>query len=105
MSDVKTVSELRAQVIEKATVDEEFRSRLLAQPKVAIEEELGLKLPDGFTIEVHEEMQDTSHMVLPPFASLGESEMGEVHGGANWSYNPNNGWTRSDEAITFWDDL
>ena len=93
MSDVKTVSELRAQVIEKATVDEEFRSRLLAQPKVAIEEELGLKIPDSFTVEVHEEMENTSHMVLPPFAALGEGELSGVHGGVN------------DEAITFWDDF
>ena len=92
----KTMSELREQVVERATMDEEFRARLLAGPKAAIEEELGVKIPDGFTVEVHEDVEDTSHLVLPPPAALGESELGQVAGGRG---------SGNDEAITFWDDF
>ncbi len=77
----RTMGELREQVVERATVDEEFRARLLAEPKAAIEEELGVKIPDGFTVEVHEDVEDTSHLVLPPPASLGESELSRAAGG------------------------
>ena len=77
----KTMSELREQVVERATMDEEFRARLLAEPKAAIEEELGVKIPDGFTVEVHEDVEDTSHLVLPPPTTLGEGELGQVAGG------------------------
>lgn len=80
-AETRTVSELREHLVERATGDEAFRARLLADPKAAIRDELGLEIPDGFTIEVHEEVEDTSHLVLPLSAVLGEPELGRAAGG------------------------
>ncbi len=90
MSDM-TFGELREYVTEKATVDEAFRARLLAAPKAAIEEELGIEIPEGFTIEVHEDVENTSHLVLPPLAELGEGDLSQAAGGRT-------------AASSFWDD-
>ena len=61
-------SEIREHLVSKACSDEAFRALLLSDPKAAIEAELGITLPEGFTIMVHEEMLGTSHLVLPPVA-------------------------------------
>lgn len=65
----------------KAVEDEEFRSRLLADPKAVIEEELDLSIPDGLDIQVHEDTSTTSHFVIPPSAKLAEEDMRAVAGG------------------------
>jgi len=52
----------------KAVENEEFRSRLLSDPRAVIEEELDLTIPDGLNIQVHEDSATTSHFVLPPSA-------------------------------------
>ena len=79
---MKTVGELRNHLIEKATADEEFRARLLSDPKAAVEEELGLTIPAGFNIVVHENVAaDTTHLVLPPSAKLGEASLQQAEGG------------------------
>ena len=82
-SEAKTTSELRNQLVEKAAVDEGFRTRLLSEPKAAIKEEMGLSIPDSFTIEVHEDAADTSHLVLPPGSKLSESDLRMAAGGYN----------------------
>ena len=105
-SETLTAAELREHLVEKATADETFRAQLIADPKAAIKDELGLAIPDGFTIKVHEDVPDTSHVVLPPLAALGESELQEAAGGAIYRRDPYRGdWVRQDEAITFWDDI
>ena len=53
---------MRERLIAKADADEAFRARLLSDPRAAVNEELGLAIPPGFTIEVHEEAADTSHL-------------------------------------------
>lgn len=79
-----TIGELREHLIEKATVDSEFRSQLMADPRAAIKAETGVTVPSGFNIEVHEETADTSHLVLPPSANLGEADLAHVAGGWDW---------------------
>lgn len=79
-----TIGELREHLIEKSTVDSEFRSQLMADPKAAIKAETGVTVPSGFNIEVHEETADTTHLVLPPSASLGEADLVHVAGGIDW---------------------
>ena len=76
-----TAAEMRERLIGKATRDDEFRARLVADPKGAIETEWGVNLPDGFHLEVHEESSDTSHLVLPPPAKLSEADLTQVTGG------------------------
>lgn len=80
-ADSMTVSALRGHVTEKAAADEAFRARLLSDPKAAIEEELGLTIPPGFTVEVHEDAPGACHLVLPPSAALGEAELEQAAGG------------------------
>ena len=105
-SDPKTVSELRERLLDKATTDDGFRAKLIDDPKAAIKNELGLAIPDGFTVKVHEEGPDTSHLVLPPSAALGEPDLEQAAGAAIYRRDPYRGdWVRQDEAITFWDDV
>ena len=107
MSDqTRTVSEVREHLTVKAATDEAFRARLIADPKTAIQDEMGLVIPDGFTVKVHEEQPDTSHLVLPPPTALGEPDLEQAAGAAIYRRDPYRGdWVRQDEAITFWDDV
>ena len=84
-AETRTVGEVRQSMVEKATVDKEFRDRLLADPKAAIGDELGLAVPESLSIEVHEESPETAHLVLPPDGNLSEGELGKVAGGA-WEH-------------------
>ncbi len=56
--EVKMMSEkrdYRAEVILKAMKDEDFRQKLLDNPKAVIEHELGIIIPDQVNIQVLEE--------------------------------------------------
>lgn len=53
-------------LLARAGKDSEFRARLLANPRDAIEQELGLPLDEGHEIHVHEETAAATHLVLPP---------------------------------------
>ncbi len=102
----RTIGELREHLVDKATTDETFRAQLIADPKAAIRDELGLAIPDGFTINVHEETVDASHLVLPPHAELGLADLEEAAGGAgNWRYRADGSryWHEDDSFWTFWD--
>ena len=97
-----TAAEMRERLIGKATRDDEFRTRLVADPKGAIETEWGVKFPDSFHLKVHEESADTSHLVLPPPAGLTEAELYQAAGGRpdstpNWNNRrTENGQMKSD---------
>ena len=79
-------SEIRDRLIKKATVDTEFRARLLAEPCETIASETGVTVPAGFRIEVHEETADTGHLILPLAANieLGDDDLEQVSGGIDW---------------------
>ena len=83
---VMSIGEMRARLIERATVDEAFRTRLVAEPRAAIEEEIGVAVPARFSIEVHEDTADTSHLVLPPVADaeLDDADLEQIAGGFDW---------------------
>ena len=83
-SETRTAGELREYLVDKATGDAEFRARLLSDPKAAIREELGIEIPDGLTVKVHEEAVDTSHLVLPPDSRLNEGDLQAVAGGGEF---------------------
>ncbi len=90
--NMATIGEMRDRVISKATVDGEFRTRLIADPKAVIKAEIGVDVPSGFTIEVHEDTADTSHLILPPSANLGEADLEQVAGGWSWSEGSGASW-------------
>ncbi len=80
-TETKTVDELRGHLVDKATGDAEFRARLIGDPKGALEQELGVAIPASMSIEVHEESEETAHLVLPPDSKLSESDLRAVAGG------------------------
>ena len=80
-TETMTVGSIRERLIEKAVEDETFRARLLAEPKETVQDELGIMAPEGFTLMVHEETVNTSHLVLPPSAMLDEAALEQAAGG------------------------
>ncbi len=82
-------AEMERTIVQRSIEDDAFRQRLLADPKAAVEEELGTRLPEGVRVEAVEESADTIYLVLPgtPMASgeggeLSDQELESVAGGA-----------------------
>lgn len=81
------VNEARERLVEKASTDNGFRTRLLDDPKKTVEAEFGVTLPEGFSLHVHEQSSTQAHLVLPPDSKLGEEDLRKVAGaGGCWSY-------------------
>lgn len=57
---------LQTQVIQKAWQDPSFKAKLLSDPKAAIQEALGVILPDHIEIRTVEENSNEFYLVLPP---------------------------------------
>jgi Nitrile hydratase, alpha chain len=80
-------------LIERSLEDEEFRQRLLDDPRAAIEQELGSRLPESVEVRAVEETADTIYLVLPSRSPLGQveelsdRELDAVSGGATWPQN------------------
>jgi Nitrile hydratase, alpha chain len=74
-------------LIQRSLEDEEFRQRLLDDPKGTMEHELGGRLPEGVEVRAVEETADTIYLVLPSASPLGEGvelsdqELEQVAGG------------------------
>jgi hypothetical protein len=56
--------------------DEEFRQRLLEDPKGTLEQELGGRLAESVEVRVVEETKDTIYLVLPSASRVGQG--GEI---------------------------
>ncbi len=85
--------QLEENLIAKAMKDEVFRKNLLENPKAAIEEETGIKLPESINLKVVEENPSNFYLVLPPKIKpetedeLSEAELEMVSGGYGNSTN------------------
>ena len=80
-TSTKTHDELRAELIQKATGDEQFRAHLIAEPKAAIQEALGIELPESMSVTVHEDGPTSAHLVLPPRARLTDEDLALIAAG------------------------
>ena len=84
-----TLGEMQARILAKAAEDDDFRANLIDNPKAVIAEELGVYIPEGFDIQVHENTATTGHLILPPSERLTESELelavGAGGSGTDWS--------------------
>ena len=78
---MKTPNEMRTEILKKASEDETFRAALIADPKKAVAAELGVEMPDNFSISVHQESAESAHLILPPSSKLQESDLQAVTGG------------------------
>jgi hypothetical protein len=82
-------AEMERSIVQRSLEDEEFRQRLLDDPKAAVEQELGTQLPEDVEVSVVEESAQTIYLVLPSASPLGESgelsdeELEVVAGGSN----------------------
>ncbi|MBA9085470.1 peroxiredoxin [Fontibacillus solani] len=57
---------LHNQVIQKAWQDPDFKAKLLADPKAAIQEALGIVIPEHISLKAVEENSNEFYLVLPP---------------------------------------
>ena len=74
MSEGSGRQEMERRLIEKSLQDEDFRQRLIEDPKGAVEQELGTRLPEGVRVEAVEETADTIYLVLPSASPIGEGD-------------------------------
>jgi Nitrile hydratase, alpha chain len=95
MSEATGRQEMERRLIEKSVEDDAFRQRLVEDPKGAVEEELGTRLPEEVRVVTVEESADTIYLVLPstPMAGregveLSDQQLESVAGG--------NGYTNDD---------
>ena len=80
---MKTAAQMQTELLEKVGMDAELRARLLDNPNQTLSEELGVTVPEGVTVHVHEEDSATVHLVLPRSNRLTEAEMASVSGGSS----------------------
>ena len=79
---MKEPSDATQRLLARAAKDAGFRARLLADPKAAIEQELGLPPAAGHEIHVHEETAAATHLVLPPQSRFSPEEREAARTGA-----------------------
>jgi len=79
---------MEQRIVQRSLEDDAFRQQLLADPKAAVEQELGTQLPPGIRVEAVEEAPDTVYLVIPPASQAGgeegelsDSELESVAGG------------------------
>jgi hypothetical protein len=70
-------TEMERRIVQRSIEDDAFRQQLLADPKAAVEQELGTRLPEGVRVVAVEETQDTIYLVLPS-TSMAGAEGGEL---------------------------
>ena len=78
---MKTATDLKARILSRADDDGDFRARLVADPKAAVADEIGMTVPEGFDVVVHEDSATTAHLVLPPSPELTEADLAMAAGG------------------------
>ena len=71
-----TRAEIERTLVQRSLQDEDFRRRLLDDPKAAVEQELGKRLPEGVQVRVVEETAETIYLVLPSASAVGQG--GEI---------------------------
>ena len=78
---MKTLDEMRQELIDKAGNDLAFRGRLLAEPRAVVQEEFGVEVPESIELRVHEDSRSAMHLVLPPEPKLDMQDLRSVSGG------------------------
>jgi hypothetical protein len=87
-------AEMERTLVQRSMEDEDFRRRLLEDPKATVEQELATQLPEDVEVRVVEESQQTIYLVLPfrsadlPAGELSDQQLEAVAGGkgtAAWS--------------------
>lgn len=81
---VPTRSELDALIAERLAADPDFRAKLLDDPRAVVSEVVGVQLPSGINVTIHEETLTDLHIVVPAQPSgddLSDDQLELVAGG------------------------
>ena len=65
-------AEIERRLVQRSMEDEDFRQKLLDDPKGTVEQELGDRLPESMEVRAVEESADTIYLVLPSTLAVGE---------------------------------
>lgn len=86
-------------IINDSLKDKKFRDNLLENPRVAIEEKYGVKVPDELEILILNDTEQQMHIVLPSVGKdeLSEQELTKIAGGgqdisSEWQRGPIGDW-------------
>ncbi len=79
MSEASGRAQMESRLVQRSIEDESFRQRLIEDPKGAVEQELGRRLPEEVRVVTVEETADTIYLVLPstPMAGGGGGELSD----------------------------
>ena len=93
----KAVTEagVREYISGRAARDETFRKALVADAFGTVEAEIGVKMPSGLKLVVHEESNEELHLVLPAPMELTAQQLQTISGG--WP--PASSGTAVDDAL------
>ena len=90
-------AEAERRIVQRSIEDDAFRQKLIEDPKAAVEQELGSRLPEEVRVVTVEESAETIYLVLPstPMAGaegveLSDQELESVAGGSWFSRSCNN---------------
>ena len=93
---------VREYISVKAAQDPVFRKALVADALGTVEAELGIKMPSGLKLIVHQEANDELHLVLPAPLELTPQQLQQVSGG--WPPSSDLNATAADDALFDADD-
>ena len=99
---LKNRAEVFNRLILKAWENEDFKQKLLANPRAVYAQEFGYQLPDNLKFEVIEETLDAIKIVLPvnPFLKIPEEELSEeildAIAGGDWNVTNKNNFNSFD---------
>ena len=63
---------MERRLVQRSLQDDAFRQRLIEDPKAAVEDEIGTRLPEEVRVVAVEETAQTIYLVLPSSSPLGE---------------------------------
>ena len=70
MSEGSGRAQMERRLVERSLHDEDFRRRLLEDPRATVEQELATRLPEDVEVRAVEETADTIYLVLPSSSPL-----------------------------------
>lgn len=79
---------LYTRVAERVAADPAFRAFLITDPRAAISSVLGVEIPEGVDITVHESTPTHVHLAIPPYVPAPDGDLGAISGGSSWKGSP-----------------
>ena len=83
-SDAADPGPLSTRVAERAAADPAFRAYLITDARAAISSVLGVEIPEGVEITVHESTPTHVHLAVPPYEPASDDDLGAISGGSSW---------------------